>query len=217
MTAALSALGGVLGLDQTGVGQFMLSRPLVAGPLVGAILGAPVSGVLVGAILEVLFLPAFPVGGARFPETGPATVVAAAAATNPGGGGLAVAVVLGVGWALLGGWTVTVLRRVNEGLVPAPGEERVEVARIVRGHLGAIALDFARAAGLTAVGLVVAGRVAAPLARRWPLETGATIGLLGLAGAVSAGGLVAGLGHVRRRGPVVVGGLLVGVLVGVIL
>lgn len=217
MTVGLTLLGGLLGLDQTGVGQFMVSRPLVTGTLVGALLGSPGSGILVGAMLEALFLPAFPVGGARFPETGPATVVAAAAASTPGAGSLAVAAVFGVVWAHLGSRSVELLRRVNERLVPDPRRSRVGPGPLERRHLGAVALDFLRAAALTGIGLLLAGEVAAPLARRWPLGTEATTGLLAVAACVSAGGLLSGLGGPRRRAGLVVVGAVAGVIAGVIL
>ncbi|NIP59593.1 MAG: hypothetical protein GWM92_00625 [Gemmatimonadetes bacterium] len=217
MTTGLAVLGGLLGLDQTGVGQFMVSRPLVTGTLVGALLGSPDSGLLVGALLEGLFLPAFPVGGARFPETGPATVVAAATASTPGAGGLALAVVMGVVWALLGSGSVTVLRRVNERLVPDPWRSRVEPGRLVGRHLGAVALDFLRGTALTGIGLVLAGKVAAPLARRWPLAAEETTGLLAMAACVSLGGLLSGLGPARRRARLVAVGALAGMAVGALL
>ena len=74
----VSLLGGLLALDGTSVGQFMVSRPLVAGALVGWLLGDPATGVAVGAILELYLLVSFPTGGSRFPEGATATVVAVA-------------------------------------------------------------------------------------------------------------------------------------------
>ena len=49
----LSVLGGLLGLDGTAVGQFMVSRPVVAGTLVGWVLGVPGLGLSIGAMLEL--------------------------------------------------------------------------------------------------------------------------------------------------------------------
>ena len=74
----ISLLGGVLALDATSVGQFMVSRPLVCGLLAGWVLGDPATGLLVGALLELYLLVSFPSGGARFPEGATATVVAVA-------------------------------------------------------------------------------------------------------------------------------------------
>jgi len=64
----VTLLGGLLALDGTSVGQFMLSRPLVAGGLVGWVLGDPALGFTIGAVLELYLLVSFPTGGSRFPE-----------------------------------------------------------------------------------------------------------------------------------------------------
>ena len=78
--ALIALVGGVLALDATSVGQFMLSRPLVAGALTGWMLGDPALGLLIGTVLELYLLVSFPSGGARFPEGTTATVVAVATA-----------------------------------------------------------------------------------------------------------------------------------------
>ena len=51
--ALVALLGGVLALDGTSVGQFMLSRPVVAGALTGWMLGDPALGLLIGTLLEL--------------------------------------------------------------------------------------------------------------------------------------------------------------------
>ena len=76
----VSLLGGVLALDGTAVGQFMVSRPLVAGALTGWLVGSPAVGLAVGALLEAYLLVSFPSGGARYPEGATAAVVAVASA-----------------------------------------------------------------------------------------------------------------------------------------
>ncbi len=80
--AQVSLLGGLLALDATSVGQFMVSRPLVAGALIGWLLGDPPLGFTIGAVLELYLLVSFPTGGSRFPEGATATVVAAASAAG---------------------------------------------------------------------------------------------------------------------------------------
>ena len=52
----------LLGLDRTAALQIMISRPLVAGPLVGILLGNPLTGLTVGMLLELLWLCRMPVG-----------------------------------------------------------------------------------------------------------------------------------------------------------
>ncbi|MDO3379385.1 PTS sugar transporter subunit IIC [Geoalkalibacter halelectricus] len=63
---ALAAL--VLGLDRTAAGQFMVSRPIVAGPLTGLLIGDPLIGLQVGALVELLWLGRLPVGAAIPPD-----------------------------------------------------------------------------------------------------------------------------------------------------
>jgi mannose PTS system EIIC component len=58
----------VLGLDRTAAGQFMISRPIVAGPLTGFLLGEPMVGLQVGALIELLWLGRLPVGAAIPPD-----------------------------------------------------------------------------------------------------------------------------------------------------
>jgi len=85
MSVSLAILGGLLALDATSVGQFMISRPLVAGTLAGWWLGDPGLGLEIGAILELFYLAGVPAGGSRVPETGSASVVAVAVAMSAGG------------------------------------------------------------------------------------------------------------------------------------
>jgi mannose/fructose/N-acetylgalactosamine-specific phosphotransferase system component IIC len=58
----VALVGGFIGLDQTAVGQFMISQPIVAGPLTGWMLGDPIAGIVIGAVLELLWVLDMPVG-----------------------------------------------------------------------------------------------------------------------------------------------------------
>jgi PTS system mannose-specific IIC component len=102
----LGLWGVVVGLDTTSVAQTMLSRPLVAGTIAGAIVGDPGGGLMMGVILEFFAFEVLPVGAARYPDYGLGAVAAVAVvagspsvlSTGLGGGlGLAVAYVGGVG------------------------------------------------------------------------------------------------------------------------
>ncbi len=53
---------GLLSLDTTAVGQFMVSRPIVVGPLVGWMLGDVGLGLAVGALVELIWISDLPVG-----------------------------------------------------------------------------------------------------------------------------------------------------------
>ena len=105
----LTLLGGLLALDGTSFGQFMFSRPLVAGVLTGWIMGDPVTGLLIGGLLEVYFISIFPVGGAEFPEGGPPTLVAVAT-------GVAVSGPAGIAFGALLGFLLSRLGSLKEGL-----------------------------------------------------------------------------------------------------
>jgi PTS system mannose-specific IIC component len=57
----LSLLGGVLSLDRIWA-QFMISRPIVAAPLAGLLLGDPYTGLQAGALLELFWIDKLPIG-----------------------------------------------------------------------------------------------------------------------------------------------------------
>ncbi|MBI4396296.1 MAG: PTS sugar transporter subunit IIC [Elusimicrobia bacterium] len=52
----------VAALDHIAVGQFMISRPLVVGPLLGWYLGNAPLGLLAGAVVELLWMQPIPMG-----------------------------------------------------------------------------------------------------------------------------------------------------------
>ncbi|MDT8436418.1 MAG: PTS sugar transporter subunit IIC [Gemmatimonadota bacterium] len=154
---ALAALGGVLAMDGISWPQAMVSRPLVAGTLGGLAGGDAAAGLLVGAVLEVLFLRYPPFGAARYPDGGPAGLVAGVAFALAGEGsptGLAAATAAGwtAGW--MGSASVQLLRRINERLVGRPERLAGDGRRLEIRHRIGIRLDFARGVLLTA-GLLV--------------------------------------------------------------
>jgi mannose PTS system EIIC component len=57
----LSLLGGILSLDRLWA-QFMISRPIVAAPLAGLLLGDPYTGLQAGALLELFWIDKLPIG-----------------------------------------------------------------------------------------------------------------------------------------------------------
>lgn len=81
----IGALAGLLlGLDRTAVGQFMLARPVVAGPLTGWLIGDPLVGLQVGALVELLWLGRLPVGAAIPPDDTQVAVAATVLAVAAG-------------------------------------------------------------------------------------------------------------------------------------
>lgn len=61
--AACCACIAVLELDTVQIGQFMISRPSIAGMLAGLFTGRPAEGVQIGLWTELLFLDQIPMGG----------------------------------------------------------------------------------------------------------------------------------------------------------
>ncbi|MCX5832913.1 MAG: PTS sugar transporter subunit IIC [Deltaproteobacteria bacterium] len=59
--AILSLLGGILCLDRVTL-QLMISRPVVAGPIIGLVLGDPHMGLISGALVELLWIDRLAVG-----------------------------------------------------------------------------------------------------------------------------------------------------------
>ena len=112
----LGLLGAVLGLDTVSFPQAMLSRPLVAATLGGAMAGSPLDGLLIGAALELIALETLPFGASRYPEWGSASVVggalfASVPAQPAGSSALAIIAALATAW--FGGWTMVKLRQLN--------------------------------------------------------------------------------------------------------
>ncbi len=76
----LLAWGTLVGLDLVSVPQMMIARPLVAGPIAGAMLGDVATGPQLGVLFELFQYDILPMGATRYPEYGPATVAAVSAA-----------------------------------------------------------------------------------------------------------------------------------------
>jgi mannose/fructose/N-acetylgalactosamine-specific phosphotransferase system component IIC len=195
----------------------MVSRPVVAATLAGLLLGAPVPGFLAGAVLEFFFLPVFAIGGGRFPESGPGAVVAgAAAAWIPSPAGIAVGLMLGLVLGEFGGVTINALRRINGRIAPDPSKVPVTKSRVARAHLSSIAIDFARAAALTLVGLTLARVVGASMGRLWPLDIAASAGLMLAGVSIPLGMLLRNLGGWQRHRWTFILGLGGGIAIGLL-
>jgi PTS system mannose-specific IIC component len=58
----------LVGIDRIAFAQFMISRPIVVGPLTGFLLGDAMVGLEIGMLLELLWLGRLPVGAAIPPD-----------------------------------------------------------------------------------------------------------------------------------------------------
>lgn len=200
--AALLVWGTVVGLDLVSVAQSMIARPLVAGAVAGLLLGDPAAGFRVGVLLELFALDVLPIGAARYPDYGPATVAAAAvAAGSPWELSLGLAGTVGLLVSVVGGWSLQQLRRRNAEAVQrrAAALAAGESAAIRRLQYGGIARDALRSALLTAAGLA-----AAWVADRWLVldrrtAIALTLALVGAGLAAALGGALRSAGRSRRR------------------
>ena len=175
----VAILGGVLGLDVVGFPQAMISRPLVAATAGGALIGHAMSGMLIGAALELIALETLPFGAARYPEWGSAATVGGALYANHFGdpaGAMTMAVLASVATAWFGGWSMIQLRDANGR---AAGRHRAGLDAGARGTV--IGLQIAGLSADLLRGTLLTGIAYATLS---PLFT-ASIGLWGVDGKLS--------------------------------
>ena len=152
----LALLGGLLGLDVVSFPQAMISRPLVAATIGGAMAGSPLSGLLAGAALELIALETLPFGASRYPEWGSAAVVGGALfATHPAhpAGTMTMSMLAALATTWVGGWTMVKLRQQNAAWgrdlrtrIDA-GDRHAVIGLQVLG----LSADFLRGAVLTAI------------------------------------------------------------------
>lgn len=221
---ALTALGAIVFLDQWPAVQTMISRPIVVGPIVGAVLGAPADGVLWGAVLETIALAVQPVGAARYPDAALAGLLGTAAALTgfheglfPAGWAVVVAVTAGAAGDAVGrlqrrwnGRTAARVRaRVAAGSLAAPGRG-IAVALSRAAALGA--LQTALGLGIVLAGVAILGSSAwAGWLDARALQVAAAamaavggvrvLGLEGRRSAAAAAGALAGFALIAWGGP----------------
>jgi mannose/fructose/N-acetylgalactosamine-specific phosphotransferase system component IIC len=155
--------GTMVALDLVSVPQVMIARPVVAGAVAGFLVGDMEAGLRVGVLFELFALDVLPIGAVRYPDYGPATVAATAlAAGAPWELGLGISAGLGLLLAVLGGWSLTMVRRANARAIQrhAAALAAGESSAIRRLQYGGLVRDAARGAALTVLGLVLAWSIA---------------------------------------------------------
>lgn len=161
--AALALLGAAVGLDCVSFPQAMVSRPVVAATLGGALCGNTAAGLLVGLVLECFALETMPFGASRYPEWGPASVAAGVVAAVPSGDPeasarmLPFAVLAGLAAAMLAGRTLIWLRRFTLSLAARrrDGIAAGDAGAILGLQWAGLVADFLRAGALTVVLVLV--------------------------------------------------------------
>jgi len=141
--------GGIIGLDRTAVGQFMVSQPIVAGPLMGWVLGDTVTGIVIGASLELIWVLDMPIGSFVPANSTISTVSATAIAVlgNKGHGTLPI-----IGFSLLLTTCMvpvtmladSVIRKWNSHLwdIASSGSGKLTGRLLARAHLFGITVFF---------------------------------------------------------------------------
>jgi PTS system mannose-specific IIC component len=172
-------LSGVLALERKAFLQAMLARPLVAGALLGYVLGHPVEGLATGAALELFFLGAVNLGAALPDNELFASVAAVACAcelaphhplTLPAS--LACATLLALPAAKLGKVADRLSERLN-GWVASRAEgggDGVHIRAGLRHNLYGLWLPFVCAALACLLGAVAGGAIV-PALHAWAPAT----------------------------------------------
>lgn len=185
--AVILAWGTLAGLDLVSWPQMMLSRPIVAAGVTGALLGDPVAGVTIGALLELYALEVVPIGATRYPDFSPGAVAGATVMAGQAGlGSLGLAAGLGLVVAQASRPLLDLVRRRNAVVVQAAAERLAagEAALIGRLQLGGLLRDAGRALVLTAAGVVAA--LAIRQAGPPPATLGTALTVIAVAGGAAA-------------------------------
>lgn len=151
--------GTLVGLDLVSVPQAMISRPLVAGTVAGWLAGDVHTGLRIGVLFELFALDVLPVGAVKYPDYGPATIAAVVlGADSIWQLSLGLSVALGLVLALLGGWSLQVVRRSNARAIQrrAAALAAGESSAIRRLQYGGLLRDALRGFLLTLLGVVLA-------------------------------------------------------------
>ena len=198
--ALLLAWGTAVGVDLVSWPQAMISRPLIAGTVAAALMGDLEGGVRVALVMELFALDVLPIGAARYPDYGPATVGAVAfAAGQPWEAALGPAVLIGLLAAMLGGWSLQWIREDNARSIQrnAAGLAAGESRTIARLQYAGLARDVLRSFGLTAVSLATAVAVGARM-QMVPSLRIVTAVAIGAGLAAAAGGALRSAGRGAR-------------------
>jgi mannose/fructose/N-acetylgalactosamine-specific phosphotransferase system component IIC len=188
----LALLGGLLGLDVVSFPQAMISRPIVASTMAGALIGQSATGLLLGAALELIALETLPFGASRYPEWGSASVVGGAIfSTHPThpAGAMTLAMLAALATTWVGGWTMVKLRERNAVWAGARRADLEAGSRdaVFQLQVKGMTADFARGAALTTIAYALLAPLTNFCLTRWSIDLRLDRGL-GVAIAASVAG-----------------------------
>ena len=214
----LMVWGTLVGLDLVSVPQAMIARPVVAGTVAGWLAGDVHAGLRIGVLFELFALDVLPVGAVKYPDYGPATI----AAVVLGAGSiwqlsLGLSVALGLVLALLGGWSLQVVRRWNARAIQqrAAALAAGESSAIRRLQYGGLLRDALRGFLLTLLGVVLALAIRENVRLDEQTQLALTLVAIGSALAAAANGAFRSSGRSARL-KWLVAGAGVGVLLAVL-
>jgi mannose PTS system EIIC component len=159
----VSIVGGVLCLDRVFI-QTMISRPIVAAPVIGIILGDHYTGLIAGAFIELFWIDRLPIGAYVPPNDTVAAILIAACAIESGRilghlpqGLIALVVLIFVPFALLAQQMDCWIIRGNE----KPANDALKDAMngdtraIARKHLFTVLKTWVLSAGLILIAMTI--------------------------------------------------------------
>ncbi len=214
----LTMLAALLGLDVVSFPQAMISRPIVAATLAGALVGDPMRGLVIGITLELVALENLPFGASFYPEWGSASVVAGGLyASYPEGsvGGLAIFAFVGIITASVGGWTMVQHRKL---IAKWAGGMRDELASgstvaVTSLQLRGMTADLVRGGLLAWVALMIFAPAGAWAMVHWNLGAAPSRAFVVAVAGMVAAGAVWKVIHSTKSAPwYFFGGLAVGAL-----
>jgi PTS system mannose-specific IIC component len=212
----IAVLGGLLGLDVVSFPQAMISRPLVAATLAGVLVGHPASGLLIGAVLELIALETLPFGASRYPEWGSASVVGGAIfASHPShpAGAMTCGMLAALATTWVGGWTMVKLRQANASWARGRRDALEAGSRgaVTSLQLMGMTADLLRGAALTGVAFALLAPLADFSIAHWHVDARLSRSLAIAVAASVAGGAAWKLFHSTHGARwFFIGGLVVG-------
>ena len=200
----VALVGGLVAMDTTAGPQVMVSQPIVACPILGALLGELQIGLLFGTVLELIWVGTVPAGASRFFDSNMGAVAATGAAIwamhrcgvpRPNAVLFSLWSVLPIG--LLGSQMTVGVRKLNGRLIRGAdaAAQSGRSFQVSLWHGCGAGLSFMRGVCLALGGTVLGGLVVSALDRFLSLArqggytpseglTVALTGLIGLGGAV---------------------------------
>ena len=180
--------------------QAMISRPLVASTLAGALAGDTAAGLLLGAALELIALETLPFGASRYPEWGSASVVGGAIFASHSShisGALTLGMLSALATTWVGGWTMVKLRRMNARWAAQRRDALEAGARgaVISLQLMGMTADLVRGMLLTALAYVVLSPIAAACIGSWTIDAQVSRSVVVAIAASVAGGAAWKLFH----------------------